>query len=500
MRRPITIISAISSLLFLIAIVWFGAGIFIDKKDGEERAGRRYEVLLAATKENFSKNQYGTTEFANNFIRAIGNIDDFSSLKLEINGETVYSYPPGHFSIPSPDLVKSYTETIYANDKSLTLKASIYLMKPGSVYKYSRLAVIIILVGIAIVGIFILKSGNSEETSALAQSSRPRRQEYNSFSDYAGEREYAQDSGEEDDEESEIGADEEELGEETSFTDADETESHGNESEISGEEPEADDDEEPVPDSEDDDAQSDSSLQEDEEISINFPEETAVPDDEDDSERSDEEIFSAQSGDDEEADDGGLDIIDQMEQENEQDSVFGEEFTDSEEETSDSEEQKNQEPGENVSPITNLKLQASLESEFDEIIQSGALHATLVLLKINGLDRGNSISQSVIAILKDTNPSAHIFEYRSDAYALVLADSDLQTTVDNFEQIYNKVADYLKSNNAANEVSVGISSASGRNVNAERVILEANQALDYASQDPDSPIVAFRANPAASAQ
>ena len=57
------------------------------------------------------------------------------------------------------------------------------------------------------------------------------------------------------------------------------------------------------------------------------------------------------------------------------------------------------------------------------------------------------------------------------------------------------ITDYLKDNNAANEVSVGISSSSERNVKAERVILEADQALDYASQDPDSPIVAFRANP-----
>ena len=72
---------------------------------------------------------------------------------------------------------------------------------------------------------------------------------------------------------------------------------------------------------------------------------------------------------------------------------------------------------------------------------------------------------------------------------------NLQTAVEKFEKIYNKIADFLKDNNSVNEVSVGISSSSERNVKAERVILEADQALDYASQDPDSPIVAFRANP-----
>ena len=97
--------------------------------------------------------------------------------------------------------------------------------------------------------------------------------------------------------------------------------------------------------------------------------------------------------------------------------------------------------------------------------------------------------------MSDSLEGSELFEYKSDAYAAVLKGKDLQTSVDKFEGIYNEIANFLKDNNAANEVSVGISSADERNVKAERVILEANQALEYASQDPDSPIVAFRANP-----
>ena len=133
MKKPITIVSSICFLLFLIAIVWLGAGIYTDKKNGSERADSRFSSLLESTQKNFQENQYGTYQFSNNFIKAIGNIDDFSTLKLEINGELVYSYPPEFFTLPSPDLVKSYSQTIYSGEKSLTLKASIYLMKPGSV-------------------------------------------------------------------------------------------------------------------------------------------------------------------------------------------------------------------------------------------------------------------------------------------------------------------------------------------------------------------------------
>ena len=156
-------------------------------------------------------------------------------------------------------------------------------------------------------------------------------------------------------------------------------------------------------------------------------------------------------------------------------------------------EQKEPEPSSTLSPVTNIALQASLEPKLDEEIKTNP-QATVSLIKINGLDRGNAISEKIIAILKEKLNSDLLFEYKADSYA-VISKENLQAVVDNFEELYNKITDFLRDNNAANEVSVGISSASGRNVNAERILLEAGQALEYASQDTDSPIVAFRANP-----
>ena len=83
MKRPITIISSICSLLFLTAIILFTVGIYTDKKNGTIKAEERYTRLLEETKQNFSVNSYGSSEFSNQFIKSLGNIDDFSSLKLE---------------------------------------------------------------------------------------------------------------------------------------------------------------------------------------------------------------------------------------------------------------------------------------------------------------------------------------------------------------------------------------------------------------------------------
>ena len=481
MKKPITIVSTICSLLFLAAIIVFASGVYIDKKKGTEKADARYEQLLSQTKENFTTNSYGSSEFSINFIRAIGNINDFSSLKLEVNGTLVYSYPPSTFSIPSPELIKSYSDTVNAGGKNFTLRASLYLMTPGSIYNHSRLAFLLILTGTLLVGIFIVFTNGSESSADEGYTIRPKTSEALKN-----------------------------LTEKTELEEASKTQTPAVQIEEKPEEPEpqtlpetepeqvisfTETKEEPVQEAEQEPLfpqepifqpeQNQQASEEPETTSIEFPTEKPVFDEEDEQEWNNEELFDDDEPEDfydntvqnfGDHDNSGLDIIDQMEQENlalTDEDFFGEKTP--------------------VSPVTNLVLQSSLEEKLDEKILSNP-NATLALVKINGLDRGNSISQKIVSILSESSGSKQLFEYKADSYAQI-TESDLQTTVDRFEDLYNKIAGLLKDNNAANEVSVGISSASGRKIKAERVILEAGQALDYASQDPDSPIVAFRANP-----
>lgn len=492
MKKPITIVSTICSLIFLAAVIIFAVGIYTDKKAGTIKADARYEALLNATKENFANNSYGSSDFSINFIQAIGNIDDFSSLKLEINGTLVYSYPPTFFSIPSPELIKSYSDTVNVSGKNFTLRASIYLMTPGSIYNHSRLAFIMILVGTLIVGIYIFFTSGSLNDS-----------------DYPSRHIKTKKAAPTNSEPVDVKLKNEEAPKDTE------------EKAIFNPEPEKQEENtKPIFSPEPENNENTSEEQDKEPVSISFPEATPVFTEEDEQEWNNEELFDnpqETNEQDTELDNSeGLDIIDQLEQENlalsdedffadnsnnldssvsaskEQEPTEIEEsvFTPNDTPAEPQEQEKPQEP---VSPITQLSLQSSLEEKLGNSILENP-EATLSLIKINGLDRGNAISENIIAILKESTDNAQLFEYKSDSYATILR-TDLQTTVDKFEEIYNKISDFLKSNNATNEVSVGISSASKRKITAERIILEASQALDYASQDPDSPIVAFRANP-----
>ena len=489
MKKPITIVSTICSLIFLAAVIIFAVGIYTDKKAGTIKADARYEALLNATKENFINHSYGSSDFSINFIQAIGNIEDFSSLKLEINGTLVYSYPPTFFSIPSPELIKSYSDTVNVSGKNFTLRASIYLMTPGSIYNHSRLAFIMILVGTLVVGIYIFfTSGSLNDSDYSSNHFNTKKAKLTNNKPVVEKIEIEEEP--KPSKKQAIFNPEPEKTEETSKP-------------IFNPEPESN--------------ENTSEEQDKAPVSISFPETTPVFTEEDEQEWNNEELFdNPQEADDEQdIEDNsteGLDIIDQLEQENlalsdedffadstdnsaskEQEPTEIEEhaFTDDNApEESSSQEEKQQEQ---ISPITQISLQSSLEEKLDNFILENP-NATLSLIKVNGLDRGNAISENIISILKESTDNAQLFEYKSDSYATILT-TDLQATVDKFEEIYNKISDFLKSNNATNEVSVGISSASNRKITAERIILEASQALDYASQDPDSPIVAFRANP-----
>lgn len=488
MKKPITFISILCSILFLTAIIFFASGIYIDKKNGTAKADARYEQLLKQTKENFENNTYGSSAFSINFIQAIGNINDFSSLKLEVNGSLIYSYPPSTFSLPSPELVKSYSDTVNVAGKNFTLRASLYLMTPGSIYNHSRFAFLLILIGTLIVGIFIVFTNGAESSSNDFYEIRPKNKniftEREIFSDSKSESKDNSENTEEKPEYEENSVSEQITESSNAIEEAPKAEQQPLfnpeqiSTEISSEEHSSKDifqedkvEEEPS----------------EEEPSIEIPNEVPVFTEEDEQEWNTDELFSDED-EKTEKDEGGLDIIDQMEQENL--ALSDEDFFADKTEPQESEKELESNA---VSQITNLSLQSSLEESLDAAIESDS-NTTLSLIKINGLDRGNYLSQTIVSIIKNATNTSRLFEYKADSYAAIV-QTDLQETVDNFEGIYNKIADFLKDNNAVNEVSVGISSASGRSIKAERLILEASQALDYASQDPDSPIVAFRANP-----
>lgn len=573
MKRPITIISIISILLFIAALSWFGIGIYQDGKSGSEHNERVFDTLVFKTVNAANQYKIGTPDFSKKFIEAIGKIENYSALRLEANGNLIYSYPPAGFSLPSPSLTNSFRKTQIANGGiSLTISASMYSIQTNSVYHYAQFAFVLILLGTSISLILLVILRDKKEKTGSKTNNADKNlndeinfdygDENNIFDDNADNAEFLDETDEKTENEEnpfdkiDFGEDEDDAEKQISQEKTEDLESKDSESEDSESSDSASNSlsknkeenqffesynggadktntayiEENVPKT--------ASTQENQEIEEAKPEdfyenaeESELPfatdisdgdfdiqddnfsaglknekNDEDFSENLNDASYS-KSERNNENDEKTLGETSAINESNaDDDGNFGEEEKSEKFETESANENENNDflsnfdfdENADISPATGLKLQSTLSENLGEKIKQSLnekKELTLALLKINNLDRGNVISNKLVEILKnDISETAEIFEYNSDGYAIILYGEDLSLCAETFDKIYENMTSYLRENNSTNEVVIGLSSVSGRNVDSQRLETEAAQALSHALEDPDSPIIAFRAN------
>ncbi len=511
MKRPITVISIISIFLFAIALAWFGIGIYEDGKSGSEQNERVFETLVFKTMSAANSSKIGTPEFSKKFIDAVGNIENYSSLKLDVNGKLVYSYPPAGFSLPSAALTNSFKKTNSSRDGLLiTVSASMYAIKTNSVYHYAKFAFVLILLGTSIsLLLLLILSGNKNSDGSKIKKLFTKKNKKEEKSDEIDIDFGDDDSSSDSDSIFNLPEDEEII-----FSDDESPENDDSDAGKNSQEEKVQEEEKSLPfttdiseDNFEISDEPDENQEDEKENNLDVSEKT---DFEQAAQNSEELKSEPEESIKEQTDNGDSASFDLNEPDKDTEELlpidFDEEKTEPDEEhpLSENEEEETQvfdldAPAEQISPATGLTLQSALLPELDkkiEISLEKKSELTLALLKVNGLDRGNSISNKIVEILKDEieNPD-EIYEYNSDGYAIILENEDLSSCADIFDDIYEKITSFLKENNSINEVVIGLSSVDKRNVDAKRLVTEADQALEHALEDPDSPIIAFRANP-----
>lgn len=81
-----------------------------------------------------------------------------------------------------------------------------------------------------------------------------------------------------------------------------------------------------------------------------------------------------------------------------------------------------------------------------------------------------------------------LFEYKEDSIIAIKISMNIDSAIPFADKLYSDIRNIINSKNCY----IGISSRSIRIVTAERLLLEADQAVIHAIEDKDSPIVAFR--------
>lgn len=136
-----------------------------------------------------------------------------------------------------------------------------------------------------------------------------------------------------------------------------------------------------------------------------------------------------------------------------------------------------------------------------ELSRAASFEQDLVLLELSheGIPRGSSLYRVITRILLEFfNFRDLAFEQGPFGLAVILPNIDTVHALRMAEEFLKKVTSILREEGSSSDfrkIYMGLSSRSGRLVDAERVIKEARAALVRAREEGDSRIVAFKADP-----
>jgi len=121
---------------------------------------------------------------------------------------------------------------------------------------------------------------------------------------------------------------------------------------------------------------------------------------------------------------------------------------------------------------------------------------SLILLEFTDLTNDDMFKQSTEEAVSFLSSRDLLFEHTRWGIAAILPGTSLETAISKSEKYYQHILEkFPRGYNSSSSICIGITSRSGRLLNASRLMLEAREALRKAKSDPKSPIIAFKSDP-----
>lgn len=450
MKKSGISIAAISiACVFVLTIAAFSASVYNDYKSGAESAATRFEKLSSKTAETSGIYPCGSKEFIDAFNSAVGAPNFYELLKLEVDDVEVYMYP----SIPAKSnsfFVKTFSTRIAGGDGAkIELSANIYALSPTMIFNRAKIAFIVILAGTLTASILLMYLYLSESESNAKKNGNEQK---SIFED--------DDFGEENSLEGDI-----DLPEDENEHLSDEKDSQENADALEEENLPSEFDENDVAENPKD----------------ALPENPVLEGSDFENEKSSTQVESAEK-------------IDARQDEEIPPATPGQTLGPKQISAT----TENDEQG-LFSPASGFGWESYLSERLEsELVRAASSEQdlSLVIVRIPGItSECECYSKICTAILETFQYKDFIFEYKDDGFAAIVQDKDVDSAMQSAEKLYSSLMDILKEEKQKAKPIIGISSRSLRLISVDRLKTEAEQALLHASEDVDSPIVAFRVNP-----
>lgn len=147
------------------------------------------------------------------------------------------------------------------------------------------------------------------------------------------------------------------------------------------------------------------------------------------------------------------------------------------------------------SPLTGFGWESYLKTRLDNELNratASEIDLSVFVFKLQDIDRGSDLCHKVCDyLITEFQFKDMLFEYKEDCLVAVKIASNVDQAISFGNKLLLDIDNILK---GIGKCFIGISSRSIRMVSAERILIEAEEALKHAIIEEDSPVIAFRAD------
>ncbi|MCQ2573691.1 MAG: GGDEF domain-containing protein [Treponema sp.] len=436
----IPVYSVIVSLIFLGTIVFSGISLYNENNKGYIKSKSKFDTLCLDVKKVFENPN--DPRINENLQKAIGSYNAYSFMTIKIDGETVFLYP-GDRETPAENtkFSKLYFKSVRLGDSNLYLAASLYTLSPSTIAFYAKISFIIVLIFTVLTILLIVYISINEEKNIDDI------QEEETIEENLIESEPVDEKIIEDSPSEETGLVDPNILEKTVVT---EDNIKDFENTIISE-----------PESE-------------EVIEEEIKEETEVTEEEKEvTEEEKEEVCIEKTA---------IEPINEKAIE-----LPVEDFKPSDNENSN--------PNGLFSDVSGFGWESYLTTRLEnELVRasSSEFDLCLFIIQLKDIARDSEeMKKSSDVILSYFQFKDMIFEYKDDCYAAIKTNTTIDEAIIQADSLYS---DLMNAVGDKGKCYIGISSKTIRLIGADRLLKEADAALEHAKEDPDAPIIAFRAN------
>ena len=451
-NRFIVIYTIFASAVFIFAVSFFGFNLFREYQTNLEKSDKKFTELTSDIRTLSFNQENNNAAYSKGIKDSIGDAGAYSYIQVRRNNETVVLYPTGKSREETVSkLTKAFTTSITVNKQSVTIDCNLYLIRPDSIFYYARVSFLMILIITIITIIMIIYLNVSENTSDVISIEED--------SEELDETEADEETDEdvlvsEEKESNEISSDTEEEGPRDIPDYFDETgisEESADSNAAAEETPNAQDTEEPL-------SENHAEVTPEEVKAI-----LAEP-------LTDEAVAASSSA----SEPVKLPV----------DEVKPATVTQASADTD------SNEPSGLYNPETGIGwesyLSTRLNNEIDRATAS-EIDLSLFIIKLSEVPKTNEAFKNVCNYLaiqfqfKDL-----LFEFKDDCIVAIKISMNVDEALNLADKLYHDICNIINGNNCR----IGISSRSIRMVTGDRLILEAEQAIEHSDQS--SPVIAFR--------